>query len=77
MLGYRNTPAGPRMLQPWITYPAGSWPPLPSGSVGLAATRIAGPTGPAGPVARPIQASLALVLPGRNRADTISPPKRY
>ncbi len=28
MLRYRNTPAGPRMLRPWMTCPAGSWPPL-------------------------------------------------
>ena len=91
MLGYRNTPAGPRMLRPWMTCPAGSWLPQAGGHGCSAVTRtreFIGPTGLAGPVAaagprgrgpvvRPIQASLALVSPARNRADTISPPKCY
>ena len=91
MLGYRNTPAGPRMLRPWMVCLAGSWPPLADGRGCPAATRtreFIGPTGPDGPVAaagprrrgcvmRPVQASLALVSPARNRSATISPPKRY
>ena len=53
MLGYRNTPAGPRMLRPWMVCLAGSWPPLADGRGCPAATRtreFIGPTGPDGPV---------------------------
>lgn len=88
MLGYRNTPAGPRMLRSWMTCPARAWP-QPVGGYGCsAATGTIGRTGPAGsvaaagpprcgPVVRPIRASLALVSSIRNCSYTISPPKRY
>ena len=38
MLGYGNTPAGPQVLRPWMTCPAGSWPPLAGGRGRPAAT---------------------------------------
>jgi hypothetical protein len=88
VLGYRNTPAGPRMLRPWMTCPVRLWA-QPVGSYGCSgAIRTVGPAGPAGsvaatglrrcgPVVRPIQASLPLVSSVRNCSDTISPPKRY
>ena len=70
MLGYRNSPAGPWMLRPWITCPVTR----ATGATGLAAA--AGP-GHCGPVVRPIQVSLALVSPARNHSYIISSPKRY
>ena len=53
MLGYRNSPAGPRMLRLWMTCPARSrsWPQVAGGCGCPAATRAAGSTGPAGSVA--------------------------
>ena len=75
MLGYGNTPAGPMMLRPWMTCPAGSWPLLAGGRGRLTVTRTCPRR--SGPVARPIQEGFALVSPARNCADTISPPKCY
>ena len=46
VLAYRNTPAGPRMLQPWMACLTGSWSPLTGGRGFLAAARPAGPTRP-------------------------------
>ena len=74
MLGYRKTPAGPRMLRPWMTCPAGSWPPITGGRDHLVAApvdglrTVAGPrrSGPEAPSIR-IGVSAALVSPARNR----------
>ena len=88
MLGYSNSPAGPRMLRPWMTCLARSGPQVVGVCGCSVATRTAGKDGPVsftaatgprscGPVVRPIQASFALVPSVRNRTDTISPPKRY
>jgi hypothetical protein len=91
VLGYRNTPAGPRKHPPWMTRPAGIMgglaprSRLPHGDV------TARPVGPAGSAAAvgprrcghvpsdhpPAQASPLLFSPARNRSYTISPPKRY
>ena len=88
MLGYRNIPAGPRMLWPWMTCFAWSWPQLVGDYGCAAATRTVGFAEPAGfvavagprrrgPIVCPIQASLPLVPSVRNRSYTISPPKCY
>ena len=74
MLGYRNTPAGPRMLRPWMTCPVRPWPQLVGGYSCPAATRTAGFAEPAGsvaatgprrrgPVVRPIQPATRLIHP--------------
>ena len=66
--------AGPAMLRPLMTCPAGSWPPLAGGSDCSAAPQTVEPTGPCrfrdiygvrhcGPVVRPIQVSFAFVSP--------------
>ena len=72
MLGDRNGPAYPRTLRSWMMYPATTRTPEPAASHVAAAgiwRRM--------PAVRPIQVSFALVSSARNRADTISPPKRY
>ena len=48
MLGYRNIPAGPRMLRPWMTCLAWSWPQLVGGYGCPAATRTVGFAEPVG-----------------------------
>lgn len=73
MLGNRNTPAGPWVLQPRMTCPAGSWPPLSGGHDRLVAVLVAGHAPAAGPRRRgpkapPFQAGLAVVSPARNRS---------
>jgi hypothetical protein len=73
VLGYRNTPAGPWMLQLRMTCTAGSWPPLTGGHDRLVVASVAGHVpvaGPrrSGPEAPSFQAGLAVVSPARNRS---------
>jgi hypothetical protein len=73
VLGYRNTPAGPWMLQPRMTCSAGSWSPLPGEHGRAVVASVAGHmpvAGPrcSGPEAPSFQAGLAVVSPARNRS---------
>jgi hypothetical protein len=73
VLGNRNTPAGPWMLQPRMTCSAGSWPPLTGGHDRPVMALVAGHVPVAGPLrsgpeAPSFQAGLAVVSPARNRS---------
>ena len=69
MLGYRNTPAGPGMLQPGMACLARSGPPRAGGRDRPVAvpSAVAGPRR-SGPEAPSVQVSLALVSSVRNRS---------
>src|SRR5260370_39581790 len=91
VLGYRNTPAGPRKHRPWMACPAGVMGGLGPRSRLLHGDVTAGPIGAAGSVAvaglrrygpgpsnhPPVQASPTPFSPARNRSYTFSPPNRY
>lgn len=76
MLGYRNSPAGPRLLRPWTTCLAGSWPPLAGGFGYSVTTRTSGPTGPSAPCGGYLSAASRtrrLTAPGSLRVGLARP----
>ena len=76
MLGYRNGPAGPRLLRPWMTCLAWSWPLLAGGFGYSVTTRTAGTTGPLGPCGGYLSAASRIrsaTGPGQLRARLTRP----